>query len=96
MGDPETLQAQRTRPTNLDFQTTGGQRFERLAAKRDWRVPGKYFRGKDLNQRLAGPGGRGAIRIVKRKTLANATAESWFNHSVGGEWVVKGRVGANE
>ena len=37
MGDPETLRAWPS-PAILGFQTSGGQRFEHLAAKRDWHV----------------------------------------------------------
>jgi len=35
MGDPETLRAERGRLASFGFQTPGGQRFERLAAKRE-------------------------------------------------------------
>jgi hypothetical protein len=55
-----------------DCQRAVGQRFEHLAAKRDWRVPQKYFRGKDLG-RVTPVGRMGAIR-VKRKTPRDTTA----------------------
>jgi len=36
----------------FSFQSSGGQRFERLAANRDWRVLEEYFRGGRATARL--------------------------------------------
>jgi len=47
----DTLRAWRS-PAIFGFQTSGGQRFERLAARRGWPVPRKVFRGGRATARL--------------------------------------------
>jgi hypothetical protein len=69
-GWPERHDWRFRKPAILSFQTAVGQRFEHLAAKRDWRVPRKYFRGKQLAAK--------ASNTLRRREVG----ESWFKHNV--------------
>jgi hypothetical protein len=64
----------------LGFQITLGRCFEHLAARKNRRIPRKYFRGK------IEPLWRTGAVPQRGRHQQNATAESWFENSVRRGW----------